>query len=561
MIESIPAEDRAKGIKDLDLEHEKLPSERVLGIKWCVESDAFQFRITLKDKPFTRRGILSTVSSIYDPLGFAAPILLQGKRILQDLCKEKVEWDDPIPEELRARWEKWRSELVLLEEMKIRRCYKPNDFGKLKTIEVHHFSDASVDGYGQCSYLRLVDDKNRVHCSFLLGKARVTPLKPVTIPRLELTAALVSVKVSQTLQEELEYDEMNEFFWTDSKVVLGYINNDARRFHTFVANRVQQIRDHTFLKQWLYIDTKNNPADDASRGLSAKSLVEKKRWINGPAFLWDYEDSWKIPDLEHNVLKLAPDDKEVKRISVLTTAVKEGPISLSQRLEYFSDWFRAKRAVAVCRRYLHALLERIRLRKVQPQDANKIATQKFQTVEVEELKSAESEIVKQVQGDAFEKEISTLMSLTSTNEMQRDEARKRNQEIKQASMLYRLDPFLDKRGILRVGGRIQQTSLHKDIKNLVILPKKGHVTELLIKDFHEKAHHQGRGFTLNKIRSNGYWIIGCSGAVSSFIKNCVTCQRLRAKVQEQKMADLPKERVEPSPPLPIAVSTCLGHGM
>ena len=297
VIDSIPAEDRAKGIKDLDLEHEELPSERVLRIEWCVECDAFQFRITLKDKSFTRRGIISTVSSIYDPLGFAAPFLLQGKRILQDLCKEKVEWDDPIPDELRARWEKWRSELVLLEEMKIRRCYKPNNFGKLKSIEVYHFSDASADGYGQCSYLRLVDDKNRIHCSFLLGKAPVTPLKPVTIPRLELTAALVSVKVSQTLQEELEYDQVDEFFWTDSKVVLGYINNDARRFHTFVANRVQQIRDHTSLKQWLYIDTKNNHADDASRGLSAKSLVERKRWINGPAFLWDNEDSWKTPDL------------------------------------------------------------------------------------------------------------------------------------------------------------------------------------------------------------------------------------------------------------------------
>ena len=223
VIESIPAEDREKGIKDLDLEHEELPSERVLGIEWCVESDVFQFRISLKDKPFTRRGILSTVSSIYDPLGFAAPFLLQGKRILQDLCKEKVKQDDPIPDELRARWEKWRNKLVLLEEMKITRCYKPNDFSKLKSIEVHHFSDASADGYGQCSYLRLVDDKNRVHCSFLLGKARVTPLKPVTIPRLELTAALVSVKVSQTLQEELEYDEVDEFFWTDSKVVLRYM--------------------------------------------------------------------------------------------------------------------------------------------------------------------------------------------------------------------------------------------------------------------------------------------------------------------------------------------------
>ena len=254
---------------------------------------------------------------------------------------------------------KWRSELVLLEEMKIRRCYKPNNFGKLKSIEVHHFSDASADGYGQCSYLRLVDDKNRIHCSFLLGKARVTPLKPVTIPRLELTAALVSVKVSQTLQEELEYDQVDEFFWTDSKVVLGYINNEARRFHTFVANRVQQIRDHTSLEQWLYIDTKNNPADDASRGLSAKSLVERKRWINGPAFLWNNEDSWKTPDLEHNMIKLAPDDKEVKKVSIFATAVKEEPISLLQRLEYFSDWFRAKRAIAVCRRYLYALLERV----------------------------------------------------------------------------------------------------------------------------------------------------------------------------------------------------------
>lgn len=92
VIEAIPAEDRAKDIKDLDLEHEELPSERVLRIEWCMENNAFQFRITLKDKPFTRRGILSTVSSIYDPLGFAAPFLLQGKKILQELCKEKVEW-------------------------------------------------------------------------------------------------------------------------------------------------------------------------------------------------------------------------------------------------------------------------------------------------------------------------------------------------------------------------------------------------------------------------------------------------------------------------------------
>ena len=550
VIEAIPTEDRAKDIKDLDLEHDELPSERVLGIEWCVENDAFQFRITLKDKPFTRRGILSTVSSIYDPLGFAAPFLLQGKKILQELCKGKVEWDDPVPEELRARWDRWRSELSLLEGMKIPRCYKPNDFGELKSVEIHHFSDASTDGYGQCSYLRLVDDKDHVHCSFLLGKARVTPLKPVTIPRLELTAAVVFVRVSQTLQQELEYHNVIEFFWTDSKVVLGYINNDARRFHIFVANRVQQIRDHTSPKQWHYIETKNNPADDASRGLSARSLVEKKRWINGSAFLWENSEGWRSPGPQYELLELSPDDKEVKKISVFTTAAKEAPASLLQRVDYFSDWFRAKRAVAVCRRYLEVLWEKVKARKgnhlkgVKPS-----ATQKYQPVGIEELKKAEREIVKQIQGKAFDKEIKALESLRSNEEIQkRNETRKRNQVVREASTLYRLDPFLDKHGVLRVGGRIQQASLSEDIKNPVILPRRGHVTELVIKDFHEKTQHQGRAFTLNEIRSSGYWITGCSSAVSIFIKNCVTCQRLRAKVQEQKMADLPEERLEPSPP-------------
>ena len=277
VIESIPTGNRAKGIKDLDLDCDVLPMERALGVQWCVETDSFQFRITLKDKPLTRRGVLSTVSSFYDPLGFAALLLLVGKRIHQALCKDKAGWDEPIPDLLRARWERWRNELLLLEQMKIPRCFKPEGFGEVKTVELHHFSDASTEGYGQCSYLRLTDEKDQVCCSFVMGKARVTPLKPITIPRLELTAALVSVKVSEMFQHELEYDEITEVFWTDSKVVLGYISNDARRFHVFVANRVQQIRDHTSASQWKYIDTKNNPADDASRCLTAKELVHSSR--------------------------------------------------------------------------------------------------------------------------------------------------------------------------------------------------------------------------------------------------------------------------------------------
>ena len=132
-------------------------------------------------------------------------------------------------------------------------------------------SDASQVGYGRCSYLRVVDKNGRIHCSLVMGKARVAPLKTVTIPRLELTAATVSVKVASMLKEELDYDGLQDFYWTESKVVLGFINNESRRFPVYVANRVQLIRDYTSPDQWRYVKSGSNPADEGSRSLCKKS--------------------------------------------------------------------------------------------------------------------------------------------------------------------------------------------------------------------------------------------------------------------------------------------------
>ena len=112
-----------------------------------------------------------------DPLGFVAPLLLDGKSILQELCRHEVDWDDPIPEDIKAKWEKWRADLLQLQRISIPRCYKPENFGRAMSAELHHFSAASVKGYGQCSYLRLVDEHQKVHCSFVMGKSRVAPLR------------------------------------------------------------------------------------------------------------------------------------------------------------------------------------------------------------------------------------------------------------------------------------------------------------------------------------------------------------------------------------------------
>ena len=263
-------------MKALDLDLDLLPLERVLGVQWCVESDCFQFSIVLQDKPCTRRGILSTVSSIFDPLGFVAPLLLDRKSILQELCRHEVGWDDPIPDDIQVKWEKWRADLLQVQRISIPRCYKPENFGRVVNAQLHHFLDASVKGYGQCSYLRLTDEHQRIHCSFVMGKSRVAPLKPVTILRLELTAAVCSVRVSQQLRQELEYHIDQEYFWTDSRVVLGYISNESRRFHVFVAKRVQEIQENTSVDQWKYVESKQNPADEASRGMKAQELLDSR---------------------------------------------------------------------------------------------------------------------------------------------------------------------------------------------------------------------------------------------------------------------------------------------
>ena len=142
----------------------------------------------------------------------------------------------------------------------IPRCYKPKNFGRVISAERHHFSNTSVKGYGPRSYLRLVDEHQAIPCSFVMGKSRVTPLRPITIPRLELTATVCPVKISQQLPWELEYHIDREYFWTDSKVVLGYISNESRRFHMFVANRVQEIQKNTAIDQWKHIESKQNPA-------------------------------------------------------------------------------------------------------------------------------------------------------------------------------------------------------------------------------------------------------------------------------------------------------------
>ena len=143
----------------------------------------------------TRRGLLSMLSSIYDPLGLGASFLLKGRWIIQQLCRDRLGWHEPIDEKSSREWLKWKNILVAMENINIPRCYKPTDFGQIVQCTLRHFSDASETGYGQASYLRMINENGDVHCCLIFGKSRVAPVKYVSIPRLELIAATLSVKV------------------------------------------------------------------------------------------------------------------------------------------------------------------------------------------------------------------------------------------------------------------------------------------------------------------------------------------------------------------------------
>ncbi|XP_071088920.1 uncharacterized protein [Haliotis cracherodii] len=170
LLKSIPTDDHSKELQSRDLDYDDLPIERALGMRWYVNSDMFGFSVELPDKPVTRRGILSTVSSLYDPLGMVSPVILPAKKILQDLCTDQsLDWDDDIPSELACEWKKWLSELDLMKTLNIPRCVKPFDFGEVTSAQLHVFSDASTRGYGCVVYLRLCDKSENIHVAFLMG--------------------------------------------------------------------------------------------------------------------------------------------------------------------------------------------------------------------------------------------------------------------------------------------------------------------------------------------------------------------------------------------------------
>ena len=471
------------------------------------------------------------MSSIYDPLGFVAPYILPAKGLLQNMCQRGLGWDDKVSNEDFSVWQSWLGDLPKLESLKVYRCFKPPDFGVVTTCQIHHFADVSQIAYGAVSYLRITNAQGLIHCSFVIGKSRLSPLKHLTIPRLELSAAVVAARLDKIIRTETDIQVDESVFWTDSTCVLGYLRNESKCFHTFVANRVAAIQEVMATSQWRHVESSQNPADDASRGLSAEALVNDSRWLRGLDFLWRSESSW--PVAPSPAMEVSPADPEVKSTAEVysqSTEFREEP--MNNIFERFSSWHGLKKFIAWILRYRNNLRSAVEQRRSGYITVNKET--KVVPITLDELRVAEKEILRHVQEESFKEELAILRKVSSTLPSGEQNSKR---QIKKSSRIVKLDPrMID--GLLCVGGRIANGPFQQDAKHQVILPKSHHIVPLIIRQFHHVSGHSGVELVLSLIREK-FWIVGARTAVHRCLNTCVPCRRRQAHVGEQKMADLP----------------------
>lgn len=501
LMTTIPKEEWGKSFSAIDVSLDKLPTERALGMLWDISSDNFKYDIQLKDTPKTKRGLLSTLSTVYDPLGWVSPFILRAKLLFQQLCKLKKTWDEPLPRDIEDQWGRWLNDLPRMKKFTVPRCIMYETTPVMK-LQLHHFCDASEYGYGAVSYLVTTFEDQSVSVHLMMAKSRLAPIKGSTIPRLELAGALEAVRLDRLLLEELKFSLDESIYWTDSTIVLWYLQSTEKRFQTYVSNRVAKILEHTTTSQWRYVPTADNPADDASRGMVAEDLVSSHRWKNGPGFLYEDEVTWPRQPV-FNCAELES-IAEVKRTQIVY-ALKMEEDYTNKLLRYYSSWHRLKKAVAWL----------LRLRNI----LSKKLHQKGPLV-TGELKAAEEALIRHAQ-----------KSLSDAKKTSLD----------------KLNPKVSSSGLILVGGRLTYSKQEESTKHQFILPPDHPISRLIVEDFHQKLGHAGVERVLADIRKR-YWILGGRKLIKKIVHQCITCRRLRGKTEVQQMASLPESRVTPFEP-------------
>ncbi|KRY43585.1 hypothetical protein T03_6748, partial [Trichinella britovi] len=362
--------------------------------------------------------------------------------------QQGVDWDEKLPDNVHQEWKKWRMELMDIPEIRIRRCLIPFMRKEIIRLELHAFGDASKLAYGAAVYLVAIDKDGKRTVNLVLAKAKVAPLKQVTLPRLELMAAFTAAKLIAFAKNNIgiRVDELN--CWSDSEITLCWIKNSTQKLKPFIQNRVEVIRQLTSPVLWRHCPTKNNPADLLSRGSTVKQMASQPLWWHGPPWLMEDKDC-NFESKDYPSINLEIDEYHPSSVTVLVNV--EEDIKLNP--ERFGDFEKLIRVIAYCRRFLANCRHPESNRRLGP-------------LTLVELQIAENYWIRKAQRECFANEIQQLLN---------------GKRITSDSQLIHLDPFLDENGLVRINGRLQNSTLPEMTKHPLILPDKHPLTRAIIR--------------------------------------------------------------------------------
>ena len=484
---------------------------KALGLQWDSRQDNMSPSIIVCDSyRSTKRGLISDVSKTYDILGWISPAVLSMKLLFQQLWKTGHDWDEPVPPELLSLHSRWRSELPALAKKQLPRCYTLSNY-QVKSKTLHGFSDASKLAYGAVVYCRSTYHDHPPVISLVTAKTKVATLKPTTIPRLELCGAVLLTRLLKHTASILQIPAEDWHAWSDSAIVLAWLDGNTRKLPVYVSNRVSIVMQETSPRIWHHVPTTSNPADCASRGIMPLELLSHPLWWEGPPWLKD--DPYQMPK--------QPPRKPLSELLPVHVIQQQQTSILDHILTLNSNYHSTLSLTAWFLRFYY------RLKNGRPSPDNR--TRHLSGAEVT---SAEHWLLKEAQRISFPQDKQAL---------------EKNKPLPKSSKIKSLNPWLDQEGLLRVGGRLSNSSLSKSQQH-PILADAGH--PLMIKLFqhmHLVLSHCGPTLLLCATGSRLH-VVGARRLSRAVCAKCVTCRKYAPRMQHQLMGELPASRVNPVAP-------------
>ncbi len=529
VVAATPEDDRATELKLTDSQDGVV---KTLGISWNSKDDtlAISSPECSSTIPLTKRNVLKRIAMLFDSLGLVSPFVVVAKMQLQELWSRSYDWDDVIVDEIANRISKWIRHMESLADIRVPRCLR--EAKKVVKKSVVTFVDASLKAYGTVAYLLCEYEDTTVSCRLVASKTKVAPLKPISVPRLELMAAVLGLRLTQRLVSTLEVSMDIVVFYSDSNDVLWWIRGHGREFRAFVANRIGEIQMNTEPAQWQYVPTDHNPADLCTRGTTPQELSDCSLWWNGPQWLLDDREKWPKMKLDNRPTNL-PETKasnkqcEGEQSDVAKTCHYQRPVierkevkdqnNLDWRLDprRYSSWVQLVR--------VHARVWRVvnNMRKTEKRVGRELLP--------EERRDAEEDIIRLAQQEVFQDEYKALAE---------------KKPISQKSTLVKFNPCLGEQGMIRSDSRLRFAEyLPYDARFPIILPRGHWVTRLIVRYFHELANHSaGTNYVLAQI-SERYWIPAARDEIKECESQCNECKKWRNKTATQVMAPLPPNRL------------------